>query len=339
MKASKNKMKNLQYYIYALCLLLVSCFHEQKYDNNIRGNFEALWQTIDQRYCYLDVKNIDWDAVHTEYSARLNDNMSSESFFYLMKEMLAILKDGHVNLISPFDVASYKDWYYDYPRNFYYDVIEDNYLGKDVKTASGLKYQIFKDNVGYVYYASFSSGLGEGNLNEVIKRMITCDGIIIDVRDNGGGMLTNSDRLTSPFITEKLHVGYVVHKTGKGHNDFSEPYATYIEPYKGISYFKKVAVLTNRRCYSATNDFVNAMRYVPTVKTFGDKTGGGAGLPFSSELPNGWSFRFSASPALDTEMNHLEFGIDPDKNVSMTQEDRNNGIDPIIEAARSWINE
>ena len=25
-------------------------------------------------------------------------------------------------------------------------------------------------------------------------------------------------------------------------------------------------------------------------------TGGGSGLPFSSELPNGWSVRFSASP-------------------------------------------
>lgn len=320
-------------------IIFTSCFHEDKYNNNIRGNFEALWQTIDQKYCYFETKNIDWDAIHDEYRNRLNDNMSSEAFFYLMKEMLANLKDGHVNLVSPFDVASYTDWYYDYPRNFYYDVVEDNYLGKDVKTASGLKYQILQDNIGYVYYGSFSLGLGEGNLNEVIKRMITCNGIIIDVRNNGGGLLTNSDRLTSPFITEELQVGYIMHKTGKGHDDFSEPYATYITPYKGVSYFNKVAVLTNRRCYSATNDFVNSMRYIPTVKTFGDKTGGGAGLPFSSELPNGWSFRFSASPMLDMDMNHLEFGIEPDQYVSMTEDDRNLGIDPIIEAARQWINE
>ena len=55
-------------------------------------------------------------------------------------------------------------------------------------------------------------------------------------------------------------------------------------------------LLINRHSYSATNDFVNAMRYFPNVTLVGDKTGGGSGLPFSSELPNGWGVRFSASP-------------------------------------------
>ena len=318
-------------------LFFTSCFHETKYENNIYGNFDALWQTLDQKYCYFELKNINWDSIHDDYRNRLNPNMSSKSFFYLMKDMLANLKDGHVNLVSPFDVASYKDWYHDYPRNFYYDVIEDYYLGIDVKTSSGLKYQILNDNIGYVYYSSFSNPIGDGNLNEIIKEFITCDGIIIDVRNNGGGELTNSDKLTTPFINEKLHVGYIQHKKGPAHNDFSEPFATYIKPYKGLSYLKKVAILTNRRCYSSTNDFVNAMTYVHTARIFGDKTGGGAGLPMSSELPNGWSLRYSASPMLNAAKEHIEMGIEPNVYVSMTEEDRAKGIDPIIEAAREWI--
>ena len=64
---------------------------------------------------------------------------------------------------------------------------------------------------------------------------------------------------------------------------------------------RKVVVLTNRHSYSATNDFVNSMRCFPNVTLVGDKTGGGSGLPFSSELPNGWGVRFSASPHLDAQ--------------------------------------
>lgn len=96
---------------------------------------------------------------------------------------------------------------------------------------------------------------------------------------------------------------------------------------------KKVVVLTNRRSYSATNDFVNSMNQFPNVTLVGDKTGGGSGLPFSSEIPNGWSIRFSASPMFDPNMNQLEFGIDPDVKVDMKSEDMQRGKDTIIETA------
>ena len=63
------------------------------------------------------------------------------------------------------------------------------------------------------------------------------------------------------------------------------------------------------------------------------RQGGGSGLPFSSELPNGWSVRFSACPVLDVNKQHTEFGIDPDTAVAITGEDIMKGRDTIIEAA------
>ena len=72
------------------------------------------------------------------------------------------------------------------------------------------------------------------------------------------------------------------------------------------------------------------MRCFPNVTLVGDKTGGGSGLPFSSELPNGWGVRFSASPHLDAQKQHIEFGIDPDKKVDMSKEDENNDLDTIF---------
>jgi len=300
------------------------------------GNFEALWKVMDEHYCFFSYKDVDWNDVHDRYSVRIHENMNNDALFAVLGEMLAELQDGHVNMVASHDMARYWKWFEDYPDNF--DLkIQKNYLGTDYSIASGLKYKILDDNIGYIYYGSFSSGIGEGNINQVLDRLAVCDGIIIDVRDNGGGQLTNSDKLASHFFNEKTLVSYVMHKTGKGHNDFSKPYEIYVEPSNGVKYQKKIAVLTNRSSYSAANDFVNAMRYAPNSVIIGDKTGGGSGMPFSSELPNGWSVRFSASPFLDAEHNHIEFGIDPDIKIDMTDDDISKGMDSIIEKAREEL--
>lgn len=303
------------------------------------GNFEALWKIMDEKYCFFDYKNVDWNEVHDKYAVRIQEDMNDNALFGVLAEMLAEVKDGHVNLTSKFDVARYWKWYEDYPDNFD-QRIHRKYLGNsdEYSIASGIKYKILDDNVGYIYYGNFSSGLGASNLDHVLNRLRFCDGIIIDIRDNGGGFLTNSEKLAERFFNEKTLVGYIMHKTGKGHTDFSEPYEKYIEPPTDrIRYQKKVVVLTNRRCFSSSNDFVNAMKYAPNAVIVGDKTGGGSGLPFSSELPNGWSVRFSASPMLNAEMEQIEFGIDPDVKVDMKQEDMLNDVDTIIETARKII--
>jgi C-terminal processing protease CtpA/Prc len=106
-----------------------------------------------------------------------------------------------------------------------------------------------------------------------------------------------------------------------------------------VRWQKPVVVLTNRRSYSATNDFVNRMHCLPQVTLMGDRTGGGSGLPFTSELPNGWSVRFSASPIYNAQMEHIEFGIDPDVKVDISSEDYQRGVDTIIEEARKWLYE
>lgn len=326
-----------------LALLLIlpglySCIKEETFDNTPQGNFEALWKIIDQQYCFFEYKNINWDDIYTQYKKRISPGMSNDGLFEVLGDMLAELQDGHVNLFSSYNVARYWKWYEDYPQNFN-DSIQKLYLGTDYKIAAGLKYKILDDNIGYVYYESFSDGIGNGNIDEVLYYLAICDGLIIDVRNNGGGMITNASKLAARFTNKKVLTGYIMHKTGKGHNDFSKPQSIYLEPADGIRWQKKVAVLTNRQSYSATNDFVNSMKILPLVTIIGDKTGGGSGLPFSSELPNGWGVRFSASPHLDANMNQIEFGIEPDIKVDMTLMDILRDKDTIIEAARAFLKE
>ena len=327
--------------LWILTSLFCSCITEDVPGNTPQGNFEALWNIIDSQYCFLDYKNkeygLDWDAIYREYKEKLTPNMSNKDLFQVLSSMLEELRDGHVNLVARHETSQYREWYDSYPANFM-DTIQRIYLGKDYVVSSGLKYKILEDNIAYVYYESFNSAVGESNLDEVLNELAICDGLILDVRNNGGGMLTLSDRWAARFTNEKVLTGYMCHKTGKGHNDFSTPIAVYVEPaIDRVRWQKPVVVLTNRRSYSSTNDFVNKMKQFPKVVIVGDKTGCGSVLPFSSELPNGWSVRFSASPMYDPDMKHIEFGIEPDIKVDMTSEDIQKGKDTLIETAREYL--
>lgn len=314
------------------------CGDQMVIDNNPDTNFDALWKIIDENYCFFEYKNIDWNKTYRDFKPRIKGDMGNDALFDLMAEMLSELQDGHVNLVSSHDMSRYWNWSENYPVNFD-RTLQDEYLGKDFGIAGGMYYKILDDNVGYIYYGSFSRDVGEGNISQVLSRMSICKGIIFDIRSNGGGSLTNVERLGSRFFNERTQVGYISHKTGKGHQDFSSLYPKYIESYKGIRYQKPVVVLTNRGCYSAANDFANVMKNAPNAIIVGDKTGGGSGLPFSSELPNGWSIRFSASPMYNVSKEHIEFGIEPDINVQLLEEDKKNSKDTLIEKAREIINE
>ena len=323
--------------VFSGLFLLFSCQDTDEYTVNPRENFEALWKILDENYCFFDYKAIDWDEVHSRYAVQIQDSMNQFELFDLMAKMLSELKDGHTNLYSSFNVARYWDWYKDYPPNFY-EELNDAYLGKDYKIAGGMEYKkIANDRIGYVRYSSFSSTLGESNLDYMFYHFKECQALVIDIRNNGGGSLANSERFASRFIQEKTNVGYIMHKTGKGHNDFSEPYSIVLEPTERIRWLRPVVVLTNRHCYSAANDFVMKMRMFPHVTIMGDKTGGGSGFPFTSELPNGWSVRFSACPMLDNEKQLTEFGIEPDIPVSITESDLLGGKDTIIEEAILYL--
>ena len=328
-------------FVIAFCaVMLNSCTKVESYENTPTGNFEALWRIIDEHYCFFDYKaeeyDLDWDAVYRKYKRKIADGMSTAGLFEVLGDMLDELRDGHVNLYAAHDVARYWDFREGYATNFS-EEIQAYYLGTDYKIASGLYYTIFPDNIGYIYVPSFSSGIGEGNLDECLHALALCRGLIIDVRNNGGGNLSYAETLAARFTNERVLTGYICHKIGSGRSDFSSPQPVYLDSSNRIRWQKPVCVLTNRSSYSATNDFVKIMRTLPLVTIVGDRTGGGSGLPFSSELPNGWGVRFSACPSFDVNMQHIEFGIDPDVRVDMSDENRAHGLDTIIEIAREKL--
>ena len=321
-------------------LLLTGCVEEDQFSNSPMGNYDALWSIIDERYCFFEQARqqhgLDWDDVYHKYKPQVQAAENNAELFDIYGNMLRELKDGHVNLTSDYGTTYYWDWSLNHPLNFS-DSLQRNYLGNDFRLTNGIKYTTLPSNIGYMYVGSFEGSISSDNVSLMLLRLAESKGIIIDIRNNGGGMLTSAEELAAHFVSGKTHCGYIQHKTGKGHNDFSSPEKLYIEP-NGVIWKKPVVVLTNRAVYSSANHFVMLVKPLPQVMVIGDKTGGGSGLPLNSTLPNGWTVRFSACPILDIEGKHTEFGITPHEEVQITSADWNNGRDTIIERAIELIN-
>lgn len=327
----------------AAVFLGAGCHKLDSWENDPKGNFEALWTILDEHYCFFSEKGVDWNEAHDRYAAKVSNRMTQEELFDVCAEMLNELRDGHTNLIASFNTSYYRKWWSDYPQNYSARLVEEYYFNFNYRTVGGMDYAILPENVGYVRYGSFSNPIGDGNLDHVLAYLNVCSGLIIDVRDNGGGALTNVETLVRRFITERMLVGYISHKTGPGHDSFSEPYAYYYDPAeKGrIMWGKPVVVLASRGTFSAANNFVSVMKCIPGVKIVGSTTGGGSGMPYNSELPNGWGVRFSACSMLDPEGVSTENGVEPSAGcaVDLDPQQALEGHDTILDFAIKLLTE
>ncbi len=322
-------------------LMLTACHDIPEYSNDPKGNFDSLWNTIDTRYCFFSEKDVDWNKVYARYSPKVSGKMTGRQLFDLCSDMIAELRDGHTNLISPYATSFYRKWWSDYPQNYNARIIQQYYFNFNYVSIGTFDYGFISDNIGYIHYSSFEQGLGAGNIDYILSYFASAQALIIDVRDNGGGNLTNVEDLVNRFIDSRILAGYIIHKSGPGHNDFSEPYPYHIDPIGGghLSWGKPVVVLTNRSTFSAANNFVSIMKYIPGVTIVGSTTGGGSGMPFSYELPNGWGIRFSGSSILDREGHTTEFGVEPSEGcaVDMDPQAAAEGRDTILDFAIELI--
>ena len=106
-------------------MTLSACHDEPDYTNDIYGNFDALWDIVDQRYCFFREKDIDWEDIGRRYREAITPETTSVELFFICAAMLDELKDGHVNLSSRYDTSYYRKWWSDYPQDFNLRTLEE----------------------------------------------------------------------------------------------------------------------------------------------------------------------------------------------------------------------
>jgi hypothetical protein len=306
---------------------------EPTQDSSQTAIFEQTWTAIDQKYAFLEFKKINWDSIGNVYRKKVSNSISDDSLFNVLDRMLYTLKDGHVNLKSPFNRSRNWQWYLDYPQNYDEGLLERNYLG-NWKTTGSFVHQRIR-NVAYVHYSSFSDPISSDQMDYLIDTYKDAKGLIFDIRNNGGGSIDNAFTLLKRFTDKQQLIGKTYEKNGAKHTDFSAAYEIWVNPKADAKKFadKKITILTNRGCYSAASYFPAMAKALSNVTVIGDVTGGGGGLPTSIQLSNGWVLRYSSTITTDAKDVNFENGVVPTIKIDMSKADSDKGKDSILERA------
>jgi C-terminal processing protease CtpA/Prc len=306
--------------------LLVNSPH---HDNNV-ADFERAWAITDSVYPYFQFKRINWDSIHTVYAPRAEAAQGDEGF-QLLFDLLAELKDGHVDLRNQRgqEVRTYTPPRTNRDRMTFDPHLVHKYFTEDLKVAGGnrMEYGILPDGNGYIRIVTFENGSWIYEFHSVLAYLKDTRGLIVDVRDNGGGSTNMSDIMVSRFITLPLPY-YPVYIQGKPQN--THP----VQPLGPFTYTKPVVVLINGVCFSTTESFAEMMRQIQNVTVVGDTTGGGGGAPEYFSLPSGREIRVSTKDLRRYDGMPVEWnGIPPDIVVMQTRDDVKNGHDLQFERA------
>lgn len=160
------------------------------------------------------------------------------------------------------------------------------------------------------------------------------EGLIFDIRNNGGGNNISSFYIIKRFLLTPLEGSQW---TKKGGGVFP---AETIYPDGDFRYTKPIVVLINGVCFSSAEGFANLCKKISHITLVGDTTGGGSGVPEVFLLPNsGIKLRIPVRCEMRFDGEHYEWnGIIPDILIPQTKEDVDNNCDKQLEQAMGYLN-
>ena len=198
--------------------------------NTVTDNYDYFYRAVEENYSFFAEKRVKWDSLDAVYRPLVHDSLSNDSFYQILSTMLFALRDGHVNLYINTDRSRNADFYLNYPANFNQGFVNRQYWKGDYQSSGPFISTWLEDSIGYVYYGAFSSGFSKGHLDYVLNRFAKAKGLIFDVRENGGGSMTNVFRFVERFIPERTYLGTMQYKNGPGPDDFSTPDSVFLDP-------------------------------------------------------------------------------------------------------------
>jgi len=214
-----------------------------------------------------------------------------------------------------------------------------------VAHAHGVKSALLDGDVSYVWWPFF--GAYEGNtfvdqpmldvLLPLIEDARGRQGLILDVRSNGGGYVTVYMAIAQLLYRQSTVLFYGRNKTGPGPLDFSPEFAQ-TTPGNPDALDVDVVVLTNARSFSAADFMPAFLAQTGRATSMGAPSGGGFGSGDGLPAVDGYTLGNNSFYATDLDGLPLE-GHPPDVDVAVryTRGDLAAGRDTVVEAARTFL--
>jgi C-terminal processing protease CtpA/Prc len=203
------------------------------------------------------------------------------------------------------------------------------------------QWRMLPGNIAYMRVLHFGDDSAAAGFREHYDEIAKADGLVIDVRENGGGNSSNGYQLLA-MLTDKPFAGsswqtreYVpaYRAWGRPEGNHAEA-ASQMQPDGELHYAGPVLVLTSARTYSAAEDFVVAFDAMQRGRIIGQPTGGSTGQPLLFDLPGGGNARVCTKR--DRYPDGREFvgvGVQPQVVVAPKAADFLAGRDTVLDAA------
>ena len=209
-----------------------------------------------------------------------------------------------------------------------------------------VEFEILDNGIGYVSIYSFLDDefltvqLWERMINEFKNQGVL--GIIVDMRNNGGGSPWLATQMAAYFYDEPLVVGNASRyreELGEFYSDERGERRFYL-PSADQRYDGPVAVLVSPSCLSACETFTHSMTLQERAEIVGYYPTGGLGGGINQfRMPENITITFTVTRGLDADGNiHIEGkGIAPTLDVPVSEETLFSAGDPVLEAAADAI--
>lgn len=349
---------------------------------NYRQVFEAYWNGMNTNYVFWDIDPTDWDAMYRQYKplfAKLDvNNPQDENVAHTyFREMTARLVDSHYTLVfedtSLSSINPSSDRRKKEPD--YHDPIDANHFSVTVPTyylqealigsatsSEGTTTAIsgrIENNILYFYCSSFFLSIYYNQVrNNGVKlvlqdffnrlgAMSNIEGVVIDVRGNGGGDLDDLNFLIGRMIDKPLNFGYTRSKRGNGRLDYGPWIPAFVTPQNGSrSIISPIVVLADLHSVSMAEITTMAVGVLPNGYFVGERTWGAHGPLTDNEVFDGGQFSSPFFTLVYTSslmfkdyhgVIHEGVGLMPDIEVKYNKEALSENRDPQLERALQLI--
>ena len=165
-----------------------------------------------------------------------------------------------------------------------------------------VSYKIIEPNIGYITLSTFISNDASKEFRAALEKLSTCDGLIIDMRDNPGGLLSNSLEIADMLLENGVIVKTVGRAGSRVDTASGEPLT-----------HQPIAVLVDEESASASEILAGALKDNSRAVIVGTHTYGKGLVQEINKLPGGAAIHITVSKYLTpagTDINKI--GVMPD---------------------------